>query len=184
MNSDYKAVDYKAVDYKAIDYKTIEYQVDNKILTLLLNRPEVMNAYTIEMCNELVHAFNRASDDADVSVVVVTGAGRAFCAGMDLSAEGNVFGLDETRTPTLDEMQSFEEALTVSKSENSLDSVINWFNAREHALLQRMSYLHPVSALPIVNYVAMKVQEVTDLRLIVRGRLAGLPPEVLEAHIL
>lgn len=109
MNSDYKAVDYKAVDYKATDYKTIEYQVDNKILTLLLNRPEVMNAYTIEMCNELVHAFNRASDDADVSVVVVTGAGRAFCAGMDLSAEGNVFGLDETRTPTLDEMQSFEE---------------------------------------------------------------------------
>ena len=91
------------------DYKTIDYQVDNKILTLLLNRPEVMNAYTIEMCNELVHAFNRASDDDDVSVIVVTGAGKAFCAGMDLSAEGNVFGLDESRTPTLEEMQAYEE---------------------------------------------------------------------------
>jgi enoyl-CoA hydratase/carnithine racemase len=91
------------------DYKTIDYQVDNKILTLFLNRPEVMNAYTIEMCNELVHAFNRASDDDDVSVIVVTGAGKAFCAGMDLSAEGNVFGLDESRIPTLEEMQAYEE---------------------------------------------------------------------------
>ena len=68
-----------------------------------------MNAYTIEMCNELVHAFNRASDDDDVSVIVVTGAGKAFCAGMDLSAEGNVFGLDESRTPTFQEMQAYEE---------------------------------------------------------------------------
>ena len=76
--------DYKAIDYKTIDYKTIQYQVDNKILTLLLNRPEVMNAYTIEMCNELVHAFNRASDDDEVSVIVVTGAGKAFCAGLDM----------------------------------------------------------------------------------------------------
>ena len=101
--------EYKTIDYKTIDYKTIQYQVDNKILTLLLNRPEVMNAYTIEMCNELVHAFNRASDDDDVSVIVVTGAGKAFCAGMDLSAEGNVFGLDESRTPTLAEMQAYEE---------------------------------------------------------------------------
>ena len=96
-------------EYKTFDYKTIQYQVDNKILTLLLNRPEVMNAYTIEMCNELVHAFNRASDDDDVSVIVVTGAGKAFCAGMDLSAEGNVFGLDESRTPTFQEMQAYEE---------------------------------------------------------------------------
>lgn len=96
-------------DYKTPDYKTIQYQVDNKILTLLLNRPEVMNAYTIEMCNELVHAFNRASDDDEVSVIVVTGAGKAFCAGMDLSAEGNVFGLDESRTPTFEEMQAYEE---------------------------------------------------------------------------
>ena len=51
-------------------------------------------------------------------------------------------------------------------------------------MMQRMSYLHPVSALPIIHYVAMKVQEVSDLRLIVRGRLAGLSSEVLEAHVL
>ena len=106
---------------------------------------------------------------------------RAFSS---IAAGGKRAALDILRSANRFEMQSFEEALTVSKSENSLDSVINWFKVREHALLQRMSYLHPVSALPIVNYVALKVQEVTDLRLIVRGRLAGLPSEVLEAHIL
>ena len=50
--------------------------------------------------------------------------------------------------------------------------------------MQKMSYLYPVSALPIVHYISMKVQEVADLRIIVRGRLAGLPEDVLEAHIL
>ena len=107
-----------------MNYKTIQYQVDNKILTLSLNRPEVMNAYTIEMCDELVHAFNRASDDDSVRVIVVTGAGKAFCAGMDLSSEGNVFGLNESLTPTLDEMQSFEEMDGVRDSAGKLTLAI------------------------------------------------------------
>lgn len=87
-----------------MEYSTIEYRVENSVLTLLLNRPESMNAFTVDMCNELVTAFNRASDDDDVRVIVVTGAGKAFCAGMDLTSEGNVFGLDESRQPTLAEM--------------------------------------------------------------------------------
>ena len=87
-------------------YKTLEYQVSESILTLSLNRPEQMNAFTVDMASELVHAFNRASDDDDVSVIVVTGKGRAFCAGMDLSCEGNVFGLDESQQPTLETMQN------------------------------------------------------------------------------
>jgi vacuolar-type H+-ATPase subunit C/Vma6 len=106
---------------------------------------------------------------------------RAFSA---IAAGGKSAALDLLRSANRFDMQTFESTLAEAKSENSLDPVINWFNAREHALLQRMSYLHPVSALPIVNYVAMKVQEVSDLRLIVRGSLAGLPSEVLEAHIL
>ncbi|MDP6377799.1 MAG: crotonase/enoyl-CoA hydratase family protein [Pseudomonadales bacterium] len=85
-------------------YNTIHYSVQDRILTLMLNRPENLNAFTVEMANELVHAFNRASNDEDVGAVVVTGAGRAFCAGMDLSVEGNVFGLDEGQTPTLDDL--------------------------------------------------------------------------------
>ena len=106
---------------------------------------------------------------------------RAFSS---IAAGGKNTALDILRGANRFDMQEFEGALAEAKSVNSLDPVITWFNAREHALLQRMSYLHPVSALPVVNYVAMKVQEVADLRLIVRGRLAGLPAEVLEAHIL
>ncbi|PTU73192.1 crotonase/enoyl-CoA hydratase family protein [Pseudomonas mangrovi] len=85
-------------------YTTIDWQLDDGLLTLTLNRPEQLNAFTVEMANELVHAFERASLDDAVRVVLVTGAGRAFCAGMDLSRPGNVFGLDESQTPTLDDM--------------------------------------------------------------------------------
>jgi enoyl-CoA hydratase/carnithine racemase len=85
-------------------YNTLDYRVEDRILTLTLNRPEQMNAFTVEMANELVHAFNRASEDDEVGAIVVTGAGKAFCAGMDLSVGGNVFGLDESQHPTLQDM--------------------------------------------------------------------------------
>jgi enoyl-CoA hydratase/carnithine racemase len=87
-------------------YSTLKYEVTDRILTLTLNRPDQLNAFTVEMANELVHAFNRASDDDNVGAIVVTGAGRAFCAGMDLSVAGNVFGLDESLQPTLGDMQT------------------------------------------------------------------------------
>ena len=89
-----------------MEYQTLDYRVEDRILTLTLNRPEQLNAFTVTMANELVDAFNRASADDEVGAIVVTGAGRAFCAGMDLSVDGNVFGLDETQTPTLADMDS------------------------------------------------------------------------------
>ncbi len=85
-------------------YNTLLWEVEDRVLTLTLNRPEQMNAFTVEMAHELIDAFERASEDDAVGAVVVTGAGRAFCAGMDLSAPGNVFGLDESQTPTLADM--------------------------------------------------------------------------------
>jgi enoyl-CoA hydratase/carnithine racemase len=88
-----------------MNYNTISYEVSDYILTLTLNRPEQLNAFTVEMANELVDAFNRASVDDSVRAIVVTGAGRAFCAGMDLSVGGNVFGLDESLEPDLEDMQ-------------------------------------------------------------------------------
>ena len=87
-----------------MNYTTLDYTVDNKVLRLTLNRPDQMNAFTTTMGKELVHAFRRASEDDTVSVIVVSGAGKAFCAGMDLSVDGNVFGLDESRRPTLADM--------------------------------------------------------------------------------
>jgi enoyl-CoA hydratase/carnithine racemase len=86
-----------------ITYQTLLYDVNEKILTLSLNRPTHLNAFTVEMANELIHAFNRASEDDSVGAIVVTG--KAFCAGMDLSVPGNVFGLNENLQPTLEDMQ-------------------------------------------------------------------------------
>ncbi len=87
-------------------YSAILYEVADNILTLTLNRPEQLNAFTVTMAEELIHAFNRASDDDDVRVIVVTGSGRAFCAGMDLSVDGNVFGLNEDLSPTMEDMET------------------------------------------------------------------------------
>ena len=87
-------------------YNTILYQIENNILTITLNRPEHMNAFTVEMANELIDAVNRASEDDDVRAIVVTGTGKAFCAGMDLGNKGNVFGLNEVLQPTISDMQT------------------------------------------------------------------------------
>ena len=87
-----------------MNYKTLDWQINDGILTLTLNRPEQLNSFTVGMANELVDAYTRASEDDAVKAIVLTGAGRAFCAGMDLNREGNVFGLDETQEPTLDDM--------------------------------------------------------------------------------
>ncbi len=87
-------------------YNTLTWQIDERVLTLTLNRPAQLNAFTVEMANELIDAYQRASEDDAVGAIVVTGAGRAFCAGMDLSVGGNVFGLDETLNPSLAEQEA------------------------------------------------------------------------------
>jgi enoyl-CoA hydratase/carnithine racemase len=86
------------------DYETLRYEASEGILTLTLDRPDQLNAFTVTMARELVDAFQRASGDDDARAVVVTGSGRAFCAGMDLSVGGNVFGLDEEQEPTLSDL--------------------------------------------------------------------------------
>ena len=85
-------------------FETLRYDVADGILTLWLHRPDQLNAFTVTMANELVAAFDHASADNDVAAIVVTGSGRAFCAGMDLSSKGNVFGLDESQQPTMTDL--------------------------------------------------------------------------------
>lgn len=94
------------MDYQ---YSTLHTTLTDGVLTLLLNRPDQMNSFTVEMANELVDFFTKASEDDAIGAIVVTGAGRAFCAGMDLSREGNVFGLDESLKPTLYDLQERSE---------------------------------------------------------------------------
>jgi enoyl-CoA hydratase/carnithine racemase len=92
------------------DYETLQLTPDDGLMWLTLNRPNKLNAFTVTMAEELIDAFGRISDDDSVRVVVVTGAGRAFCAGMDLSREGNVFGLDETQSPSMADLhENYED---------------------------------------------------------------------------
>lgn len=72
-------------------YETILYDLDGPVLTVTLNRPEKLNAYTAIMGAELADAFIRADQDDAVRVVIVTGAGRGFCAGADISGGANAF---------------------------------------------------------------------------------------------
>lgn len=65
-------------------FEAILYDVADGVATITFNRPEKLNAYVPEMGNETVEAFARAKDDDSVGAVVVTGAGRGFCAGVDL----------------------------------------------------------------------------------------------------
>jgi len=66
-------------------------QLEDGILTITLNRPDRLNAWTATMARELISAFDRADADDDVRAVIVTGAGRAFCAGADLEKGGETF---------------------------------------------------------------------------------------------
>jgi enoyl-CoA hydratase/carnithine racemase len=72
-------------------YSEIVYDVHDRIATLTLNRPDKLNAFTSTMCTEMIAAFDEADGDDNVRVVVVTGAGRGFCAGADLSSGGATF---------------------------------------------------------------------------------------------
>jgi enoyl-CoA hydratase/carnithine racemase len=72
-------------------FAEIRYEVADRVATVTLQRPEQLNALTTTMLNELLEAFARADADDEVRAVIVTGAGRAFCAGADLSAGARTF---------------------------------------------------------------------------------------------
>jgi enoyl-CoA hydratase/carnithine racemase len=72
-------------------FETILYDVADGIATITLNRPDKLNAFTSQMMVDMIKAFDASDADDAVRVVIVTGAGRGFCAGADLSAGGGTF---------------------------------------------------------------------------------------------
>ena len=78
-----------------MSYSQILYEVEDRILTLTLNRPDRLNAFTQTMLEELVDALDRSDADDEIRAVIVTGAGRGFCAGADLGSGGNTFDARE-----------------------------------------------------------------------------------------
>ena len=77
------------------EYETVKLEIADKIATLTLNRPDRMNAFTEQMAKDMIAAFDETDANDDVRVVVVTGAGRAFCAGADLGAGGATFDYEK-----------------------------------------------------------------------------------------
>src|SRR5882762_8264531 len=80
-------------------YETIKYEVAEQILTITLNRPDKLNAFNGVMQHELIDAFDAADNDDNIRAVIVTGAGRGFCAGADLSSGADTFDRDARRGP-------------------------------------------------------------------------------------
>src|SRR3954465_4099960 len=79
-----------------MDYEQIRYELAENVLTLTMNRPDRLNAWTPTMLRELIDAFDQADDDDNVRAVIVTGAGRGFCAGADLAAGDGTFDYRDT----------------------------------------------------------------------------------------
>jgi len=83
-----------------VGFEQITTEVAERVLTITLNRPERLNAWTATMGRELIEAFDRADADDEVGAIIVTGAGRGFCAGADLGGGGETF--DSRRHATTD----------------------------------------------------------------------------------
>jgi enoyl-CoA hydratase/carnithine racemase len=76
-------------------FETLAYDLDDGVATITLNRPEKLNAFNTQMMKDLIAAFDVTDADDAVKAVIVTGAGRGFCAGADLSAGGETFDYEK-----------------------------------------------------------------------------------------
>jgi enoyl-CoA hydratase/carnithine racemase len=109
-----------------LDFEQIRYEVADGVLTITLNRPDRLNAFTGTMMDELIAAFDESDADDDVRAVIVTGAGRAFCAGADLAAGGETF--DYRARIAADEIPRDGGGLVVLRIYDSLKPVIAAIN--------------------------------------------------------
>ena len=74
-----------------MNYETIRFEIEDRVATITLNRPERLNAWNDSMDSEIQHALRHCDENDDVRSVVITGSGRAFCAGADLGGGGSTF---------------------------------------------------------------------------------------------
>src|SRR5690606_9635354 len=79
----------------SMQYETLLFDVEDGIATITLNRPDKLNAFTRRMAEEIIQALDRVDADDEIGAVIFTGAGRAFCAGADVSGGENTFRSEE-----------------------------------------------------------------------------------------
>jgi enoyl-CoA hydratase/carnithine racemase len=107
-------------------FEQITTDLTDRVLTITLNRPERLNAWTATMCRELIEAFDRADADDEVRAIVVTGAGRGFCAGADLAGGGETFDYRKRgSTEPVPEDNGGEFTLRIFRSTKPVIAAIN-----------------------------------------------------------
>ena len=88
---------------KSMSFETLLLDIEDGIATITLNRPDKMNAFTTQMMLDMIAAFDETDSNDAVKAVIVTGSGRAFCAGADLSAGAATFNYAERGESARDE---------------------------------------------------------------------------------
>lgn len=111
-----------------MSYETLKYDVADGILTLTLHRPEHMNAFTATMMRELLDAFDHADADDAVRVVIITGEGRAFCAGADLESGGDTFNREKRQAEALGDLDRDGGGMVSLRLYESKKPIIAAFN--------------------------------------------------------
>ena len=111
-----------------MDFQDILYEASDGIATITLNRPDKMNAFTGRMMHEIIAALDITDTDDNVKVVIFTGAGRAFCAGADLSSGGDTFAKGGSDVQTKQGVPRDGGGLVSLRIFNSLKPVIGVIN--------------------------------------------------------
>lgn len=124
-------------------YEEIIYSVDDPVATITLNRPDALNAWTMRMGNEVRHAVYRAERDPAVVGVVITGAGRAFCAGADLNL---LKGIGEGQLPTTETDMDLTPPAPVPAD---FDGIYTWLLATSKPIVAAINGVIAGMAIPI-----------------------------------
>jgi enoyl-CoA hydratase/carnithine racemase len=111
-----------------VEYQDITLDISDGIATITLNRPDKLNAFTGKMMYEIIDAFDRTDADDSVKAVIVTGAGKGFCAGADLSSGGDTFAKGGSDVQTKQGVPRDGGGLVSLRIFNSLKPVIGAIN--------------------------------------------------------
>lgn len=111
-----------------MDFQDIQFDVAGGIATITLNRPDKLNAFTGRMMNEIISALDITDADDEVKAVIFTGAGRAYCAGADLSSGGETFARGGSDVQTEQGVPRDGGGLVSLRIFNSLKPVIGAVN--------------------------------------------------------